>query len=133
MTGGGGDEREAGPTGALCGASGATFLRTDVMARREMAFSVSNTPTPCRAAASKKGAPPGFSASFSTSTGWMFRMSRLLNWKTTGTWSTDNPSSARFTLRLFSDSMLVSSAATWLSATKTTPSTPFSTSLRVAL
>jgi hypothetical protein len=33
--------------------SSATFLRTDVMARREMPFSVSNTPMPWSAAASK--------------------------------------------------------------------------------
>ena len=110
-----------------------TFFLTEEMARREMALSVSKTPTPCRAAASKNGAPAGFRASFKTSTGWMLRMSLLLNWKTIGRSSSDRPSSAMLALRLASDSMFVSSAATWLSATNTTPSTPFKTSFRVAL
>ena len=98
-----------------------------------MAFSVSKTPMLCSAAASKYGKPLGLRALFSSSTERMLRMSRLLYWNTTGTWSTVSASSARFTLRLLSDSMLVSSAAAWLSATNTTPSTPFRTSLRVAL
>ncbi len=60
-------------------------------------------------------------------------MSRLLYWKTTGTLSVVSPSSARFVLRFASDSMFASRAIFWLSATKTTPSTPLRTSLRVAL
>jgi hypothetical protein len=103
------------------------------MARREIAFSVSKTPTPCRAAASKCGQRVGLRFSCSSSTGRMLRMSRLLYWKMTGVCSIDIPSSARFARRLFTDSMFASSMAAWLSATKTTPSTPLSTSLRVAL
>src|SRR5262249_850251 len=63
------------------GASEATFRRTDWSAWREMHFKVSNTPIPCSAAASKCWVPLAFSTSLSLSTGWMFRMSRLLYWK----------------------------------------------------
>ena len=74
-----------------------------------MPFSVSKTPTPCSAAASKYGRPSGFSISSIDSRGRMFRRSRLLYWKTIGTWSRVSPISARFTLRLLMDSRLASS------------------------
>src|SRR4029079_16349319 len=82
-----------------------SFRRTDPMATLEIAFSVSNTPTPCSAAASKWRAPSGLSSFSSASTGRMFRMSRLLYWKTIGTCSVVSPSSERFVFRFASDSM----------------------------
>jgi len=69
----------------------------------------------------------------SASTGRMFRRSRLLYWKTTGTWSKPRPSSARFDAEVAQRLKVGVERYAWLSATKTIPSTPFSTSFRVAL
>ena len=56
----------------------------------------------CRAARPprSRGGRRGLSASFSRSTGRMLRMSRLLYWKTTGTWSSCSASSARLVLQV---------------------------------
>src|SRR5207245_10003266 len=80
------EEGRAGPADEAAGrtSSPESFLRTEVMASFEIVLRVSNTPTPCSAAASKCRDPAGLSAACSSSTARMFRMSRLLYWKTIG-------------------------------------------------
>jgi hypothetical protein len=113
--------------------SSAIFVRIEASDRREISFSVSKTPTPWMAAASKNGAPPGLRAFCSAATGRMLRRSRLLYWNAIGSERGSSPSSSRFCLRFESDSSFGSAAGAWLSATNTRPSTPFRTSRRVAL
>src|SRR6185295_17690358 len=78
----------AGETKGALGASGEragsglrvsseTFVRMVPRDRREIAFRVSNTPTPWRAAASKSGAPPGLSFERIASSGAVWGRSRL--------------------------------------------------------
>ncbi len=60
-------------------------------------------------------------------------MSRLLYWITSGMSAIERPYSARFSARLRRDSRFSSIMFGEESATKITPSTPCSTSLRVEL
>jgi hypothetical protein len=99
----------------------------------ETSLSVSNTPIPVTAEASTHGQLARLSAWFISSTVQMSGRSRLLNWRTSGRVSTDSPISARFSSRLRNDSTFAWTMGRCESATKTTPSTPLSTSLRVVL
>ena len=76
----------------------------------------------------------GSSASWSSSTGWMLRRSRLLYWKTSGIWSSASPSSAQVLLEVLERlDVGVRAGAPGCRPRTRSPSTPFSTSLRVAL
>ena len=94
-------------------------------------FSVSSTPVPLKATASKAGRLRGLSRSFSTESGSAVAVSRLLYWITCGI-SGSISFTSRFWRRLRWLSALASSIAAWLSATNTTASQPFSTMRRVA-
>ena len=59
--------------------------------------------------------------------------SRLLYWRTIGISSASISLASRFCRRFSKLSRLASSIASWLSATNTTQSAPFSTMRRVAL
>ena len=100
---------------------------------REIPLSVSNTPTPVTAEASNQGQSLRLRAAFISSRVQMSARSRLLYWRTRGRVSDDSPISIRFSSRLRNDSTLACTIARCESATKTTPSTPLSTSLRVVL
>src|SRR5918992_1659636 len=98
-------------------------------------LSVSNTPIPCRASALKLCTDRKFSAS-SISSGVRIKSrgrSCLLYWNTTGSCRISTPWARRLSCRFWRLSRLSSKRRAWLSATKTTPSAPWRTSLRVAL
>src|SRR4051812_42436109 len=98
-------------------------------------LSVSNTPLPCSASAEKLWTERKFSASSISS--WVKTRSRgkscLLYWNTTGSWRISTPCASKLSCRFWRLSRLSSNLLAWLSATNTTPSAPWSTSLRVAL
>src|SRR6478735_10962059 len=115
------------PTGVLC----ASRFRTC----SEIPLRVSKTPLPCRASPPKLFTPRKLRAS-SSSAGLRISSggrSCLLYWKTVGKERTSIPCSSMLTCRFCRLSRLSSSRRAWLSATKTTPSAPCSTSFRVAL
>ena len=98
-----------------------------------MAFNVVKTPIPWWAWASKVGTLNQLICwSISTIVATPGK-SRLLYCRTNGTEPRSMPYSFRFSCRFFRLSMFSCILSRWLSATNTTPSTPRSTSLRVAL
>ena len=134
--GGGAGAATAGRLTAGMVVSGRPLVRRFLSAIRvafEIILRVSSTPEPLSAEASQKGQLPRLSDSFISSTVQMLARSRLLYWSTTGTVSSERPISARFSSRFWNDSMLACTIGRCESATKTTPSTPLSTNLRVVL
>ncbi len=95
-----------------------------------MPFSVSSTPVPLKATASKQGRLRGLRRALSTETGSAVGRSRLLYWMTCGMVGSISLTS-RFCRRLRRLSAFASSIAAWLSATNTTASQPFRTMRRV--
>ncbi|MEJ7730485.1 MAG: hypothetical protein WKG00_14845 [Polyangiaceae bacterium] len=93
----------------------------------------SYTPSPRLAQLAKAGASKGLSMASSSLIGSTSARSRLLCWKTSGTLPSSRPWSARFSRRFSRLSRLASARPACESLTKTTPSAPVSTSLRVAL
>src|SRR5262249_9350168 len=88
-------------------------FRSSVSTSLATAFSVSNTPMPFGATASKLGTLVGFSASSSSGSGIAFGRSRLLYWTTYGNLSRSYPCSCRFERRFSSDSMFASMRSSW--------------------
>ncbi len=124
-------ERAADGAGAAPGSP--YFAASDLNTSLVTPFSVSSTPTPFTATASKNGKPRGFMRSFRISMGSAFGRSRLLYWRTIGISSGSISLASRFSRRFSKLSRSASSIASWLSATNTTQSAPFSTMRRVAL
>src|SRR4029453_12064937 len=101
----------------------------------EIPFRVSNTPVPRTASAGKLFNPKKLSDS-SISLEVRTRScgrSCLLYWSTMGNWRTSTPCASRVACKVRRLSRWSSNRGAWLSATKTTPSVPWSTSFRVAL
>src|SRR5690606_12696785 len=116
------------------GASGCWNLRDRFRSTSSLILrSVSKTPSPETALAVNDGTPRKLSRSSSSSTGTTPGRSRLLYWSTSGSSRMSKPSSRRFSWRLRRLSRFSSICSRCESATKTTPSAPRNTSLRVAL
>src|SRR6185295_17099928 len=128
---GGGAGRPA--TGAWASPGRPSRFLSDISVNLEIPLSVSKTPWPRGADDSKWSQPLRLRLRFISSTVQMSGRSRLLYWSTRGRLSDDRPISAKFSSRLRNDSWFAWSIARCESATKTTPSTPFKTSLRVVL
>ena len=96
-------------------------------------FSVSKTPDPRSATASKYGAWLGFSSFSSSGTETTRGRSRLLYCMTSGIFSVASPCSERLSCMFIRLSTFASNRSIWESATKTMPSTPLRISFRLAL